>query len=130
MKKYPVGVRLLLAFYCIGLFVVIVSVAGVLTGIVPLDAEGQAYFAALGPIDFVISGIALVLTLCATVALFKMKSISITLFGLELILSILQTAYEVYRGIAKTATTDCIGYALTLGILYYLVTLRKKGTLT
>jgi hypothetical protein len=134
-RKRPIGVWIICIYFTISLIFTIYSFWAVLSGAIELDAEMEAYFQSLRPLDYALSTVTGVISLAFIVMLFRLKRPALPLFGLSFALMIvswlMQTEWaalaENYAGIIAGGLTSLLVNAL---ILLYVYRLDRKGVLT
>ena len=86
-RKRPVWVWIITLFYGFSIGFTLLSFGLLFSGAIPLTAQQREYFAALGPLDYIMTiGLSL-LTLAATVLLFLMRQAAVPLFGAAFVLN-------------------------------------------
>lgn len=107
----------------------------VYSGALPLTGAQKEYFNSLGMFDWILVAVGSVIMLSAVVSLFLLKRVTIKLWGLAIIVTVLNSIYSM---IAKNwlAAMDIpslvgvvIGFALVVAIFFYTKRLDARGYL-
>jgi hypothetical protein len=134
-SKRPVWVWVISIFYAASLGFTLLSFVLLVSGVIPLTPPQRAYFAALGPFDYVMTiGLSL-LTLTATVFLFLMRKAAAPLFATSFVVNV---GFSLVHALTTTWTkamggSGLVGALFGWGILgavaVYSGHLRRVGVL-
>src|SRR5262249_54444333 len=134
--RRPKWVWIICIFYLLSVGGTVLSMAVVLSGLLPLDAESQAYFSNLGIIDYLsMIGLGL-LNIVAVVLLFRLRKSAVFVFGLSLALNIaLVLVHALTTNWLKAAGGSgplemLFGWLITVGVIQYARRLKDRGVLT
>jgi mannose/fructose/N-acetylgalactosamine-specific phosphotransferase system component IIC len=134
-KKRPVWVWVISVLYGLSAIWTPISFYLIYAGLVPLNAAQKAYFDGLGVIDWAVTVAVSLIMLAAVVALFLLRRVSVKLWGMAVVFSVLS---YLYNAMAKNwlAALDvasiigaAVGFALVVAIFFYTKRLDARGFL-
>lgn len=136
MNKRPALVWVISVFLFLAAAWTLFSFYLVFSGVVPLDAASQAYFASIGFFDWLVTGAIFALNLSAAISLLMLRKIAVNLFIGAFAINILSTVVTAFRTNWTEALGGSglfgvlIGWGIALAIIFYARDLAKKGILT
>ena len=134
LRSRPILVWLVVAFNAFGLAVSGWALIALLRHSAPLNDSARAYYHSLSPLDWAAALLGLLLTLAATVALFRLDKVAAPLLTAGAIFTTLRVAkYVIMNGYAAAVGSmlgPLIGIGLAIAICVYAWRLRAQGVLT
>jgi len=134
--KRPISVWVISIFYTLSFGFSLISVLLTLTGIIPINQAQQNYYASLGVVDYITTIIITILGLSATITLFMLRRIAVTLFGMMLCIDIVLTVIQIFgtNYLAAIGGPGFVGTIISYIILFFIFiyskNLAKKHILT
>lgn len=123
-------------FYLLSMASTLVSLAAVLTGIVPVTEAQQRYFDSLGPVDYLGNSLILFISAWAVVEFFMMRKTAVRAFVFALALNVSLTMFHLIATNWREAAggsglaTVVVSWIVSVGVLVYARTLLRRGLLT
>ena len=123
-------------FYLLSMASTLVSLAAVLTGIVPVTEAQQRYFDSLGPVDYLGNLLILFISMWAVIEFFMMRKAAVRAFLFALALNVSLTMFHLIATNWREAAggsglaTVVVSWIVSVGVLVYARTLLNRGLLT
>ena len=136
MMERPDWVWLICIFTCFSACWTMLSFYLIFSDRIPLNPAQMSYFASLTPLDLALEMLQAVITVVAAAFLFLLRRQCVPLFGVGIILGILQTVGHVLTKGFLAALPEgagigwLIGIAIQLAVILYSRRLAQRGVLT
>ena len=114
IRRRPRGVWIISGFYLLSVGWTLLSFALTYSGAIRINAAQRAYFANLGILDYLSTILVSLLTLTATVLLFRLRKMAVLLFGVALALNIAIALLQAFT----TNLTQALGGSGLLGMVF------------
>ena len=133
-RSRPILVWLIVAFNVFGLAVSGLAFVALLRHSVALNESATAYYHSLSPLDWAAASLGLLLTLAATVALFRLDKVAAPVLTVSAVFTALRVAkYVLMNGYAVAVSSmlwPLFGIGLATAICIYAWRLRAQGVLS
>ncbi len=133
--KKPFGVWLISLFYAFSTIYTLLSMALLLTGVIPMTEGMRIYFANLTALDWLLTAVLSLLTITAAVSLFLLRKIALPLFCINFVSNFsMQLWHTLTKGLPAAMPTGglvgaFIGSLLVGAAAIYVWRLKRKGIL-
>jgi hypothetical protein len=134
-RKRPWLVWIILLFDVVGLLLILLGLAAIYSGRVPLNAAQRTYYANLGIFDHLATLALGTINLIASISLFRLRASAVPLFGVALVLNFaLSIRAALTSNWLESLGRDgrvgaSLGLIIALAVLLYALRLRHKGIL-
>jgi hypothetical protein len=122
-------------FYLLSIASTLVSLAAMVTGIVPATPAQQRYFDSLGPVDYLGNLLILLISAWAVVEFFRMRKAAVRAFVIALAMNVGLTAFHLIATNWREAAggsglaTVIVSWIVSVGVLLYAQKLLDRGVL-